>query len=127
MWQSVTGKVLMIMMLLLTAALQYSYWFGENGFLDRQKLITAIQTQHDENQSLIERNRILAAEVYDLKNGAEAVEEYARLDLGLIKPNETFVQMSMINGAYQPVYLDNAQQQAEPLPIAAQDDEDHPQ
>jgi cell division protein FtsB len=52
----------------------------------------------------------LAAEVYDLKNGIEAIEEHARLDLGLIKPRETFIQMSTISTQYKPVYIDpNAQ------------------
>lgn len=49
---------------------------------------------------------MLAAEVYDLKNGDQAIEEHARLDLGLIKPHETFVQMSTISTQYKPIYLD---------------------
>jgi cell division protein FtsB len=49
---------------------------------------------------------VLAAEVYDLKNGDQAIEEHARLDLGLIKPHETFVQMSTISTQYKPIYLD---------------------
>ncbi|ESK40411.1 hypothetical protein P256_00863 [Acinetobacter nectaris CIP 110549] len=72
------------------------YWFGEGGYYDHQRLMQQIQQQQDTNKDLQERNRILGAEVYDLKNGAEAVEEHARLDLGLIKPNETFVQMSTL-------------------------------
>ncbi len=52
------------------------------------------------------QNRILAAEVFDLKNGTEAIEEHARLDLGLVKPHETFVQMSTISTNYKPIYID---------------------
>ncbi|MEX5538955.1 septum formation initiator family protein, partial [Pseudomonas syringae] len=81
---------------ILIAGFQYMYWFGEGGYYDHQKLMQQIQQQEDTNKDLKERNRILGAEVYDLKNGAEAVEEHARLDLGLIKPNETFVQMSTL-------------------------------
>lgn len=106
MWQTISGRIIIGLALLMVLGLQYSYWFGENGYQQRQVLQQQIRDQQDINQTLTERNRILAAEVYDLKNGAEAVEEYARLDLGLIKPNETFVQMSMINGTYQLVYLD---------------------
>ena len=58
------------------------------------------------NTELKERNRVLAAEVYDLKNGIEAIEEHARLDLGLVKPHETFVQMSTISTHYKPIYID---------------------
>lgn len=57
------------------------------------------------NEELKERNRVLAAEVYDLKNGVEAIEEHARLDLGLVKPHETFVQMSTVNTQYRPIYV----------------------
>ena len=48
----------------------------------------------------------MAAEVFDLKNGVEAIEEHARLDLGLVKPHETFVQMSTISTQYKPIYID---------------------
>ena len=65
-----------------------------------------IEIIYDINQELKERNRILAAEVYDLKHGIEAIEEHARLDLGLIKPHETFVQMSTISTQYKPIYID---------------------
>ncbi|MPN44436.1 hypothetical protein SDC9_192001 [bioreactor metagenome] len=41
-----------------------------------------------------------------MKNGIEAIEEHARLDLGLIKPHETFVQMSTISTNYKPIYID---------------------
>ncbi|MCG2952936.1 septum formation initiator family protein, partial [Escherichia coli] len=69
-------------------------------------LTQQIAQQAEINQELKERNRILAAEVYDLKNGTEAIEEHARLDLGLIKPHETFVQMSTISTQYKPIYID---------------------
>lgn len=104
------GRIVLGGVLLLVFALQYSYWWGENGYQARQQLSHIVQVQNEQNQALSERNRILAAEVYDLKHGTEAIEEYARLDLGLIKPNETFVQMSMIKGHYQPIYLDATQQ-----------------
>ena len=45
--------------------------------------------------------------VGEAENGAEAIEEHARLDLGLIKPHETFVQMSTISTHYKPIYSDN--------------------
>jgi len=81
------------------------FWFGEDGYYDHKKLMQQIQQQTEVNQELKERNRILGAEVYDLKNGAEAIEEHARLDLGLIKPHETFVQMSTISTQYKPIYI----------------------
>ncbi|MGB2517260.1 MAG: septum formation initiator family protein [Pseudomonadales bacterium] len=45
------------------------------------------------NQALAQRNQQLYAEVEDLKQGLAAVEEHARSDLGMVKPNETFYQL----------------------------------
>lgn len=74
--------------------LQYQYWLGENGRFERNTLQTQIEDQQRLNDNQVAANNLLRTDVYDLKNGLEAVEEHARLDLGLIKPNETFVQVS---------------------------------
>lgn len=105
-FNSIVSKVLLGLAIILIAGFQYLFWFGEGGFHDHQKLAQKIQQQTEINSELKERNRVLAAEVFDLKNGIEAIEEHARLDLGLIKPHETFVQMSMIGTQYRPVYID---------------------
>lgn len=105
-FDSLMSKILLGLAIILIAGFQYLFWFGEGGFHDHQKLAQKIQQQTEINSELKERNRVLAAEVFDLKNGIEAIEEHARLDLGLIKPHETFVQMSMIGTQYRPVYID---------------------
>ena len=105
-FNSAASKVLLGLAIILIAGFQYLFWFGEGGYHDHQKLAQKIQQQTEINTELKERNRVLAAEVYDLKNGIEAIEEHARLDLGLVKPNETFVQMSMIGTQYKPIYID---------------------
>lgn len=74
--------------------LQYQYWLGENGRFEHHNLQTEIEEQQRLNDNQVAANNLLRADVQDLKNGLEAVEEHARLDLGLIKPNETFVQIS---------------------------------
>ena len=51
------------------------------------------QAQIEENQQLSERNQSLAAEVLDLKQGMEAIEERARSEMGMIKNNETYYQI----------------------------------
>jgi cell division protein FtsB len=53
----------------------------------------AIEQQKQENQRLLERNAALEAEVQDLKQGLEAIEERARSELGMIKKDETFFQI----------------------------------
>ena len=106
-FRSTSSKLVLLLAVVLIAGLQYQFWLGEGGYFPHQALTQQITQQAEVNDELKERNRILAAEVYDLKNGAEAIEEHARLDLGLIKPHETFVQMSTISTHYKPIYSDN--------------------
>ena len=54
----------------------------------------AIDSQVEENEQLSERNDHLEAEVRDLKEGLDAVEEIARNDLGMVKDEETFYQIA---------------------------------
>ena len=105
-FKTTSSKVILIVAVLITIVLQYHFWLGEGGYFPHQALLQQVKQQSEVNDELKERNRILAAEVYDLKNGAEAIEEHARLDLGLIKPHETFVQMSTISTHYKPIYID---------------------
>lgn len=105
-FDSKASKALLGLAIFLIVGFQYLYWFGEGGYHQHQQLSQKIQQQVELNDELKERNRVLAAEVYDLKNGVEAIEEHARLDLGLIKPHETFVQMSTISTQYKPIYID---------------------
>ncbi len=85
---------LAILAMVILALLQYQYWFGENGHQDIVKLQQKIEEQQHYIDNQQEINRVLRADVHDLKTGLEAVEEHARLDLGLIKSGETFVQIS---------------------------------
>ncbi|MEO6699448.1 MAG: cell division protein FtsB [Paraperlucidibaca sp.] len=70
--------------------LQASLWFGEGGIFDVHRLKSAVAVQQAENLRLRQRNNVLEAEVNDLKTGHAAIEERARLDLGMIKDDETF-------------------------------------
>ena len=77
-------------LLLLLAWLQYRLW-GTGGSLEEvTRLQHAIEAQQHENAALEERNRTLEAEVQDLKQGTDAIEERARSELGMIKQGETF-------------------------------------
>ncbi|CAM4303808.1 septum formation initiator family protein [Acinetobacter pragensis] len=109
-FDSKASKALLGLAIILIAGFQYLYWFGEGGHQDHQKLSQKVQQQIELNEELKERNRVLDAEVYDLKNGVEAIEEHARLDLGLVKPHETFVQMSTVNTQYKPIYVNPSQE-----------------
>lgn len=92
--------IMIILAISILLGLQYQYWFGENGHRDTLTLQKQIQYQQQANEDQLQANKVLHADVDDLKNGLEAAEEHARLDLGLIKSGETFVQMSTAPNAY---------------------------
>jgi cell division protein FtsB len=73
--------------------LQYRIWASPGGMREVWRLERAIEAQVEENDRLADRNRTLAAEVRDLKEGKRAIEERARTDLGMVKSNETFFQV----------------------------------
>ncbi|MGE6439906.1 septum formation initiator family protein, partial [Psychrobacter sp. NPDC078370] len=86
--------ILLALAVAVLLGLQYQYWLGENGRFEHNKLTAQIEEQQRLNDNQVAANNLLRTDVQDLKTGLEAVEEHARLDLGLIKPNETFVQVS---------------------------------
>ena len=75
------------------ALLQYPLWLGEGGWLKVRERALDIQTQQALNQQLLSRNAGLLAEVSDLKQGRDAIEERARNELGMIAPDEWFVRI----------------------------------
>ena len=90
---------------LLTALLllQYRLWLSGDGLGEVLRLEAAVGAQRVENARLSERNRQLAAEVRDLKQGYAALEERARNDLGMIGGNETFFQVAPDGRAVAPL------------------------
>jgi cell division protein FtsB len=86
-------RVVAVLLLLAFLALQYRLWLSPNGMRDLWRTEQAIEVQTEENERLAERNRTLAAEVRDLKEGRAAIEERARTDLGMVGGNETFFQV----------------------------------
>ncbi len=81
-----------LVLVALIAALQYPLWFGKGGWLRVWEVDRRLQAQREVNHQLEVRNAGLEAEVRDLKSGIDAIEERARFELGLIKPDEIFVQ-----------------------------------
>ena len=82
------------LLVILILILQYDLWVGKGSVHEVRQLETAIQLQKAENQTLRERNDTLQAEVVDLKNGLEAIEERARTELGMIQENEVFFHVT---------------------------------
>ncbi len=80
-------------LVLLLLALQYRLWVGEGSLAEVARLEREIGKQEAENSRLLERNRVLAAEVKALKSGLDSIEERARNDMGMIKEGETFYML----------------------------------
>lgn len=86
-------KLIFAILLVLLIWLQYKLWLGDGGIPEVLDLEQEIDTVQHEVNRLQERNQALDAEVMDLKKGIEAIEERARSELGMIKPNETYYQV----------------------------------
>lgn len=86
-------RILAAILLLLLLVLQYKLWFGEGGFRDIRVLEARVAAQEEENEYLLTRNRELRAEVEDLRERLDAIEERARSELGLIREGEEFYQV----------------------------------
>jgi cell division protein FtsB len=86
-------RVLVLLLAVLLAWLQYRLWFGASGTRGVAELDQQVRQQARDNAGLTQRNEALAAEVEDLKSGEAAIEERARSELGMIKPGETFYRV----------------------------------
>lgn len=83
-------RVLIMIVLVLLALLQYRLWVGDGSLAEVWRLTERIRAQEEENEALRQRNQLLEAEVGDLKEGLDAIEERARHELGMVKKGEVF-------------------------------------
>jgi cell division protein FtsB len=86
-------KVLGVALAALIVLIQYPLWFGKGSWMRVWDVDQQIKTQKEKNARLQTRNSVLEAEVRDLKQGFDAVEERARSELGMIKQDEVFFQV----------------------------------
>lgn len=82
-----------LILLALILLWQYPLWLGRGGWIKVWELDHQVDAQKSVNLQTKARNAVLDAEVRDLKQGTEAIEERARSDLGMIKPGEVFFQV----------------------------------
>ncbi len=95
-------RLLAIILTGLVLLIQYPLWLGKGGLLRVWEMERQIDSQRAINDGLQARNAALDAEVRDLKQGLEAVEERARNELGMIRRDEIFFQVLEnvpVNGA----------------------------
>ena len=88
------NRVVPAILIALLVILQAQLWMGRGSLpnvRDMQQRLTEQQAKNLKSQA---SNDQLAAEVRDLKEGLEMVEEKARSELGMVKPNEIFIQIN---------------------------------
>jgi cell division protein FtsB len=80
-------------LLAVVALLQYPLWFGKGSWLKVWEYNRLLQQQQDIARQSELRNAGLDAEVRDLKQGYDAIEERARFELGMVKAGEVFITL----------------------------------
>ncbi len=85
-------RLLVIALALLTLGIQWPLWLGRGGWLQTSQLQAELEKRRAQNRELEARNAALAAEVASLREGREAIEEQARMQLNMIRADETFFQ-----------------------------------
>ncbi|MGO2508480.1 cell division protein FtsB [Vibrio hibernica] len=86
-------RIFTLVLIALLGLLQYDLFFGKNGVADYNAVHSDIVVQEQVNVSLKKRNDLMFAEIDDLRQGLDAIEERARHELGLIKNGETFYRI----------------------------------
>jgi cell division protein FtsB len=91
-----------VLLAVLIALMQYPLWLGKGSWLRVWDLDRQVQAQKESNRRLQVRNAGIAADVVDLKQGLEAIEERARYQLGMVKPDEVFFRIVDTPGESKP-------------------------
>lgn len=86
-------RIITLVLAALLLLIQYPLWLGKGGMLTVADLTDQVEKAQGHTELLKARNAKLESEVRDLREGTGAVEERARLELGMIKQNEIFVQV----------------------------------
>jgi cell division protein FtsB len=89
-----TFKILPIVLLLLLIFLQYRLWFDSDGILHMHHLKKQLARQMQDNAKLKQRNEELFLEVRSLQTNQDSIESHARQELGMIKKDEMFYQVT---------------------------------
>lgn len=86
-------KYLIAIIILLIIHLQYRLWVGDGSVAQVKEYQARLDVLKEKAKAKKERNEALYAEIEDLRKGQEAIEERARDEFGMIKENETFIQV----------------------------------
>lgn len=87
------AKAVTVLLIGLLAVVQAQLWLGRGSVGDVAQMRHKLEEQKARNGEALQANERLAAEVRDLQEGLDMVEEKARAELGMVKPNEILVQI----------------------------------
>jgi cell division protein FtsB len=87
-------RLVTLVLLALLALVHYELWWSKGGVQNVRALRAQVQAQLQANAQARDLNERMATEVADLREGLEMVEERARSELGMLKPDEILVQLS---------------------------------
>ena len=88
------GRLVAALLIGLLAVVQAQLWLGRGSVGDVAQMRQKLDEQKARNAAAQQANERLAAEVRDLQEGLEMVEEKARAELGMVRPNEVLVQIA---------------------------------
>ncbi len=88
------SRIVPVILLALLAALHAQLWLGRGSLPRVNEMHRQIEVQKAANDQARQANARLGSEVHDLKEGLDMVEEKARSELGMVKPNEVYVQFT---------------------------------
>ncbi len=88
------GRSVAVALTTLLVLIQAQIWLGRGSVSNVSRLRSALSSQLERNSKAELQNQQLMAEVSDLRDGLESIEERSRMELGMIKPDEIFVQVS---------------------------------
>lgn len=86
-------KWVALVLVVILGSLQYRIWFGESSFREISEQREKANNIRKENKELEIRNQKIIAEIKDLRDGKDAIEERARYQLGMIKEGEVFIRI----------------------------------
>ncbi|GAA4897555.1 cell division protein FtsB [Ferrimonas pelagia] len=86
-------RIILLVLTFLLCVMQYRLWLGDNSLSEVSRLQQQILRQQEGNAELVERNALLRSEIDDLRVGLDAVEERARHELGMVRPDEQFYRV----------------------------------
>ena len=86
-------KILALILAAFLIAIQGQLWFGKGGLARGVQLRAELRQQQQANEQAQARNALIQAELRDLREGLEMVEEKARFELSMVRPDEIYVQV----------------------------------